>query len=171
MSDFCTKVLFAQARWKIFLSRWLFFFSTDILTPFFVCAFPSTRKHVTRMAKTSLVYYSQIFTNKNKKRQHLRLRQSDPKIKNKINSQNRIDECLMLFFCCWCLLSLLSLFVHTDSFHLLRTNDGSGIKSDANNSKRRMRIDSPSLSLSEGKFLFCCLVILRQHFFTPGAHG
>lgn len=112
------------------------------------------------------------------------VRQSDPKIKNKINSKNRIDECLMLF-----LLPSLRLFFFllyrivpslTRQQHLLAIRN----KSDANNSKRRMRIDSPSLShtsrlcvcggffpfRSLGKFLMLfaaavvCLIILRNVF-------
>lgn len=61
MSDFPS---LAQARWKI-----LSFFALDfdILTPFL--SFFHT-KHVTR-AKQKACVYSQISTNKNKKRQHL----------------------------------------------------------------------------------------------------
>lgn len=63
MSDF--PFFFAQARWK-FLS--FFSLDFDILTPFL--SFFHT-KHVTRAKQLKACVYSQISTNKNKKRQHL----------------------------------------------------------------------------------------------------
>lgn len=127
--------------------------SPDILTPFppFFCFLHTIKKTVTR-ARAKKAFYERLtdFHTKNNKAS-TSVRQSDPKIKNKINSQNRIDECLKLLFsrATTLLFLLLPSSGIVPSLARQRRQPTIRHKSDANNSKRRMSIDSPSLSHSK----------------------